>query len=212
MAPTKNLVAFDLRGIFVTPGNFEFGNAGRKIAFGENLPLVQSPDGYTMLFNPYDFPSGGVTNPLFAYYPGKFASPVGQNGSQVATLNPFIAFGKNLPRRAFGYQDDPWLDDGIKIQAPLTDTELKFGYAIDASWMQVDAVNDPLVDFPLEANCLRHTKLLITFRNRCLHFPAVRPQSRSQSETIRVPTRSTLSQWKPRIFSSAEIFNSQQCI
>jgi len=154
MAPTKNLVAFDVRGIFITPANFEFGNAGRKIAFGDNLPLMQSPDGYTALFNPYDFPSGGISNPLFAYYPGKFASPVGQNGSQVATLNPFVAFGKNLPRRAFGYQDDPWLNNGVHIQAPLMDTELKFGYAVDASWMKVDVVNDPLVDFPPEANCL----------------------------------------------------------
>jgi len=154
MAPTKKLVVFDVRGIFITAGNFEFGNGGRKIAFHETLPLMLGTDGYTVLFNPLDFPYGGVANPLFAYYPGRFSSPASGDGSQVATLNPYTSFGTELPRRMFGASDEPWIQAGVSIQAPVTANELKFGYAINASWMKLDEVDDPLTDFPPEANCL----------------------------------------------------------
>ena len=109
------------------------------------------PDGYTPLFNPTEFPEGSAPWPILGYIKGKYAT----YDSLTATLNPFVAYGIDLPRRVFiaGTSESRT----VLINTPSL--PLEFGYAVDASWFPVDEVNDPVEDFPIEANCLEPYKI-----------------------------------------------------
>jgi hypothetical protein len=51
---------FDVRGIFISESDFTFPVSGREIAWGDGVPRMLNPDGYTSLFNPTEYPP---TNP-----------------------------------------------------------------------------------------------------------------------------------------------------
>jgi hypothetical protein len=135
---------FDVRGIFISQADFTFPSSAQTIALGDTVPRMLDPDGYTSLFNPDDFPS---TIPSYlGYIPGKRAT----GGDLTSTINPFIAFRKDAPRRMF--EPGGWETKNIRIHAPAG--SLHFGYAVDVCWQPVDNVVDPLTDFPPDANCL----------------------------------------------------------
>ncbi len=135
---------FDVRGIFIAQTDFTFPVSGRKIAWGDEVPRMLNPDGYTPLFNPTEYPP---TFPAaLAYIPGKYAT----GGDLSATLNPFVAYRKDAPRRMF--EAGGAETRTARIYAPPG--PIHFGYAVDACWEPVENVIDPLTDFPPEANCL----------------------------------------------------------
>ncbi|MFH1677002.1 MAG: hypothetical protein ABIC40_08240 [bacterium] len=137
------LTGFDVRGIFISESNFEFPVSGRKIAWGTDLPIVLNADGYTSLFNPTEFPP--TSPPALGYIKGKFST----NGDLTATLNPYMAFRKNAPRCMF----EPGGSETRTVKLYLPSGPVHFGYAVDVNWVPVGTVIDPLIDFPLTANC-----------------------------------------------------------
>jgi hypothetical protein len=135
---------FDVRGIFIAQTDFTFPVSGRKIALGDSVPRMLNPDGYTPLFNPTEFPP--TTPPALGYIAGKHST----GGDLTATLNPFLAYRKEAPRRMF--EAGASETRTVKIHAPSG--PIHFGYAVDACWQLVENVIDPVKDFPPDANCL----------------------------------------------------------
>jgi hypothetical protein len=111
-----------------------------------------NPDGYTPLFNPTEYPP---TKPAaFGYIPGKWAT----GGDLSATLNPFVAYRRDTPRRMFEAGGSE--TQTIKLHVPPE--PFHFGYAVDACWQLVPhEIVDPLVDFPPDANCLEAYEISI---------------------------------------------------
>ena len=86
---------FDVRGIFIAQTDFTFPVSGRKIGWGDTVPRMLNPDGYTPLFNPTEYPQ---TFPAaLGYIPGKYAT----GGDLSATLNPYVAYRRDAPRCMF---------------------------------------------------------------------------------------------------------------
>ncbi len=135
---------FDMRFIFITDANYTFPGSGKRVSFNGSNPRIMNPAGFTTLFNPTDFPYNEKT-PILTYFPGIIS-----NGDDFsATLNPFIAFGRENPRRMIESGEE----DHRRAQLNIPSGPLKFGYAVDACWMEIDTWNDPVNDFPPEANC-----------------------------------------------------------
>jgi len=142
---------FDVRGVLVTDGDTLFPVSNRFVSIdGSNLTLID-PDGYTALFNPVEFPEGSAQWPILGYIKGKMA--FGDNFT--GTLNPFMAFCKDKPRRMF----EAGSSETVTIKLKYPSAPFEFGYVVDASWMKVDDVIDPETDFPPEANCLEPYKV-----------------------------------------------------
>ncbi|MCK4720259.1 hypothetical protein KAU08_06350, partial [bacterium] len=146
-----NLTAFDLRGIIINGADYTFPANNRSVGMGNSKLVLLNPDGYTTLFNPTEFPEDSGMPPILRYYPGKLKL----DGDLSSTLNPFIAYFQNFPRRVFYV----WLAEIRNIHVRLPDGPVEFGYAVDVSWMPVENVVDPLVDFPPEANCVEAYKI-----------------------------------------------------
>jgi len=136
---------FDVRGIFISDGETYFPESDKWLSFDGTNPRLLNPDGYTHLFNPTDFPEGSAPYPALAYIKGKMAT----NGDLSATLNPFVAYGVANERRMFPVGASE--SRTVRIHVPLA--PIKFGYAVDVSWVPVQDVVDPLIDFPPQANC-----------------------------------------------------------
>jgi formylglycine-generating enzyme required for sulfatase activity len=137
---------FDVRGIVITGSDYTFPESGRKISWtGEHIRVL-SPDGYTTLFNPTEYPETGPGPPSLHYITGHYAP----GGDLSATLNPFMCYNPEAERRVFGAGS--WSTRTIYLQ--LVPGPLEFGYAVDACWEPVEGpISDPLTDFPLSANC-----------------------------------------------------------
>jgi hypothetical protein len=135
---------FDVRGIFISGADFTFPVSGRKIAWGDTVPRMLNPDGYTPLFNPTEYPPANP--PALGYIPGKKAT----GGDLSATLNPFVAYRRDAPRRMF----EAGGSETRTVTLYVPPGPIHFGYAIDACWQPVDQVIDPITDFPMSANCL----------------------------------------------------------
>ncbi len=141
------LTGFDVRGVFVTDADYHFPESDRWIAWGEDIPRLLLPNGYTTLFNPWEYPYPGAGPDIFRYIPGKFAP----GGMLQSTLNGYVAYGREAPRCMFpsggAETRTVWLS--------VPDGPLKFGYVVDCCWKKVDGqVTDPVTDFPPDANCL----------------------------------------------------------
>lgn len=150
------LTAFDVRGIFIAGSDYTFASSGRKVAWGDTVPRLMNPDGYTFLFNPTEFPESNPGPPWQKYIPGKFAP----GGDLNATLNPFVSYATEVPRRMF----ESGAQESRMVHLRLPAGPLEFGYAVDASWVDVDGpVTDPLVDFPPEANCSEAYKVDVPY-------------------------------------------------
>jgi hypothetical protein len=137
---------FDVRGIFISKADYAFPPSGRMLAWGNSVPRLMNYDGYTSLFNPTEYPDTLPVPPALKYIPGNKAT----GGDLSSTLNPFIAYRKDAPRRMFEAGGEETRTFSIKAPSG----PIHFGYAVDACWYPVGTVVDPLVDFPLSANCL----------------------------------------------------------
>ncbi len=137
--------AFDVRGILIGNSDYTFPLSGRIVAWGDDQLRFLNADGYTALFNPEEFPEDSPGPPALKYIPGKWK--VGSDFS--ATLNPYLAYCEDQPRRIF-------TAGSVQTRTAvlhLPSGPLKFGYAVEACWVPVENVVDPLTDFPPEANC-----------------------------------------------------------
>ncbi len=145
------LTGFDVRGVLVTDGDTLFPANNRFVSLDGSNPHLLNPDGFTNLFNPVEFPPGSAQWPILGYIPGKFA--IGDDFT--GTLNPFMAFCKDNPRRMF----EAGATETVTIDLKYPSTPFEFGYVVDASWVKVDDVIDPVTDFPPEANSLEPYRL-----------------------------------------------------
>ena len=103
-----------------------------------------NPDGFTPDFNPTEYPYANP--PALGYIDGKHAT----GGNLTATLNPFVAYRRDAPRRMF----EAGSSDTRTVQIYAPTGPIHFGYAVDACWAPAGNVVDPVKDFPPEANCL----------------------------------------------------------
>ena len=145
---------FDVRGVLVTDGDTLFPGSNRLVSLDGSSPTLINPDGYTNLFNPVEFPPGSAQWPILGYFPGKLAFGDDFTG----TLNPFMAFCKDNPRRMF----EAGATEKVTVNLKYPALPFEFGYVVDASWIKVDDVIDPVTDFPPDANCLE--PYLLDFR------------------------------------------------
>ena len=134
---------FDVRGIVVSGSDYTFPISGKTISWiGDHIKLL-SPDGYTSVFNPTEFPSDKPGPDALKYIKGKMST----GGSLTATLNPFIAFMRDSERRNFA----PGKSETKKFMLKLVPGKLEFGYIVDACWAPVAGpITDPIKDFPPE--------------------------------------------------------------
>jgi hypothetical protein len=140
-----NHTIFDVRGITIFNGSFQFPMSGLSMPdrnFGDGE--LMNADGYTTLYNPTT--AGHGTE---GYLEGKVATDTTPN----ATLNGFKRFVSDKPgnaRNAFWPQDTVVVTFQIREPSPLV-----FGYAVDANWEPpiTKPVVDPMTDFSLSANC-----------------------------------------------------------
>ena len=140
---------FDVRGICMFNGTHSFPSqaltvSDKSIGEGE---LVNA-DGFTTLYSTET--AGKGPGGMQGYIQGKLATPT----IPVAKLNGFKCYSTLSPdnvRNAF-YGADV-LTRSYDIDMP--DGPLVFGYAVDACWVAPlkSPVTDPMIDFPLKANC-----------------------------------------------------------
>jgi len=150
-ADAVKLTGFDIRGVLVTDGDTLFPVNNRFVTLDGSNPTLINPDGYTALFNPVEFPADAAPCPILGYFPGKFEFGDDFSG----TLNPFMAYCKDKPRRMF----EAGATEAVTINLKYASVPFEFGYVVDASWIKVSGVVDPVTDFPPEANCLEPYRL-----------------------------------------------------
>jgi len=147
--PTANLTGFDVRGIAMFDGSYEWVDLGlyspdRTQGDGE---LVNA-DGYTTLY--HGATAGSGPGGFQGYYEGKFASDTVPG----AQLNGFKRLSSTIPSNSRNmFLAGTQVTETFDIDMP--DSDFIFGYAVDASWVPADniPVTDPETDFPAEANC-----------------------------------------------------------
>jgi len=158
-ADKPNLTGFDVKGILIAPGVFEFNELDVPVTW-----LINN-DGFTRWWNPVEFTEGG----LFGYTPGIYAN----RPPEILTgqVNPYKYFADVLEAETDVYQlnsVDIDMEGGrgmfssgasntrrYRIRFPLDPTpRIEYGYAVDASW-EAPSVKPPENlpdDFPIEAN------------------------------------------------------------
>jgi formylglycine-generating enzyme required for sulfatase activity len=143
----KQYTGFDVRAIVVTNSDYTFPLSGRSVSRnGDHLKMVYA-DGYTNVFNPTEFPSDPDVQAALRYIKGK--KSVGDDLS--ATLNPYIVYMRDSERRHFPAGQA----ETNKFMFQLPSGPIEFGYIVDVCWTPVSGqVNNPVEDFPQEANCL----------------------------------------------------------
>ena len=149
-----NFTSFDVRGILMFGGSLTFPTAGmnvpdRILGDGELL----NADGYTTLYNPLTSGHG-----MESYLKGELASEPPPS----CILNAFRRFtseGSGNSRNAFYAADEVTVRYTIIPPAPFV-----FAYAVDACWAPpiTKPVEDPMTDFPPEANCPEPWRILIS--------------------------------------------------
>jgi len=149
---------FDVRGICIFTGTHQFPSKGLTVSdrsAGEG-ELINA-DGFTTLYNSETAGSG--PGGLQGYIQGKLASTT----VPISKLNGYRCYNSPEPgnvRNAF--YGDTTLTRTYDIDMP--DGPLVFGYAVDACWILPikKPVTDPMIDFPLGANCPEPWKIVAT--------------------------------------------------
>jgi len=161
------LTGYDVRGIIITGSDYSLPASGRRIAWGDDLPVMIYPDGYTPLFNPSEYPESSAS-PLLTYTTGRLAW--GANLS--STLNPYMAYFKDRSPRYFQPGDHD--TQTFRLYAP--DGAFSFGYAVSARWVDAgNKANQPIKYFPPEAKCPE------AYRIDTMVWPDIQPSPGSQA-------------------------------
>jgi len=149
--PGMNLTGFDVRGIAMFDGSHNFPSLGLSMpdaSLGDG-ELVNA-DGYTSLYNSLTVGEG--PGGLQGYIDGKFST----DEIPDANINGYkrhVSIDPLNTRNAF-YSGHS-ITETYEIDFPDPPSPWVFGYAVDASWVPPDVlpVEDPMTDFPPEANC-----------------------------------------------------------
>jgi hypothetical protein len=149
-----NLSAFDVRGIIMFKGGYQF--PASKLSMSDSVTgdgELINPDGYTSLYN-----SGTANHGMEGYSKGKWATSQLPN----AKLNGYKRFVSALTgntRNVFIAGDQITVKYLTKMPSPFV-----FGYAVDANWAPptTKPVTNPQTDFGPEANCPEPWKLEVT--------------------------------------------------
>ncbi len=152
------LTAFDVRGIVMLPGSYQFPNAGVDVSWEQaGDPVLVGADGYTRLFNPDEFPEDSEGPPALGYITGRFAMP----GVDVASLNPYLIFvpSGDYERNYF----PPGQSASRTYDLKLPPGPIELGYAVDCCWELMDGeVNEIPDDFPISVNCAEAYKIWVS--------------------------------------------------
>jgi hypothetical protein len=181
---------FDVCGVFITEGTIVSPwDTDLTYANPRVDPTCLNPDGHTRWMNPSEFLTGDV----FGYMPGFWGtSESSENSGFVAgaTLNPFKYFAHGLsPDSSL----EEWLQDpesvdnrgmfptgatcarDYEILFPIVGGKIVFvfNYAVLANWIAPDVIppNDPLQDFPREANAGWPVHVIATDQSRVYYTP-----------------------------------------
>jgi len=148
---------FDARGIVMFSANAEFSQSGLTWSdVSSDAAGLLNADGYTTLYNPSTEGSG--PGGLQGYQDGKLATIEIPD----AKLNGFVRFNSGP---ADNQRNEFLAGDSVlqALEIKFPDEPLVFGYAVDISWAppSVIPVEDPVTDFPPEANCTEPWKIEI---------------------------------------------------
>jgi hypothetical protein len=152
---------FDVRGIFMADGS-SVSQHDPGIVYAQppagggpaDQAYMMNPDGYTRWWNATEFID---PMPLLSFKPGK----IGMDPNPSATLNPYKYFadelasegdvaGLSVENRGTFSPSGEINHRNYKIQFPVNGgPQLKFNYAIDASWYQPDPAYKP--EYPIES-------------------------------------------------------------
>ena len=158
---SPDFTIFDVRGIMIFQGSKVFPASYENFLFTSNPSLgegaLMNPDGYTTLFNPAT--SGNGPGGIFGYEKARWASDAWPNSN----LNGFkrhISPGPENTRNALyaaSYAE-------AQYELKFSTGGFVFGYAVDCSWAPplTQPVQDPMLDFPPDANALEPWKIAIT--------------------------------------------------
>ncbi|MFH1676082.1 MAG: hypothetical protein ABIC40_03570, partial [bacterium] len=143
---------FDVRGIAMFGGSFEFPNLGLLTTRASNDDYcLLNADGYTRLFNAPEYTQSG----MFGYSKGKLLPPTWPNPTN--TLNAFKAYYSDGQSEDVGGRRAFFAGDQVNrtYQIKKSDFQaLRFWYAVDASWKPPTGTEPyDLSDFGLDANC-----------------------------------------------------------
>jgi len=140
-----NLTGFDVRGIAMFGGDFQFPALGLTASSNmEDNPELLNPDGHTTLYNPSTEGNG-----YQGYLKGKMAPSF---AAPNAKLNAYKVYYSDPNRRYFLAGANLTSPTPYLIRSPLK--VFTFGYAVDASWAKpTTPVNVP-GSFPLAANSI----------------------------------------------------------
>jgi hypothetical protein len=146
---------FDVRGIFMSDGTMAVGSVPGLFRAGPGEARVLNADGYTRWWNPSEF---GPEGKIFGFQMGR----AGFQYHPSATVNPYKYFADDLdpiegvelldPATRGTFSTMPGLNTrNYVIQFPMDGPkpDLRFQYAIDASWYPPDPAYAP--DYPIEA-------------------------------------------------------------
>ncbi len=156
--PNPNLTGFDVRGIVMFDGSYEYPVAelnasDRSAGDGE----VINADGYTTLY--WSGTEGSGPGGLEGYTRGRFATEQAPNG-QLNAFKRYVSDDVDNTRNAF------YAGDAVTVTYDIDMPEGGFvlGYAVDACWAPASSkpVTDPMTDFPPEANCPEPWKIVVT--------------------------------------------------
>ena len=149
---------FDVRGIMMFPGSKTFPSAGLTASnFQAGDGYILNADGFTTLYNPTTIGNG--PGGLHGYFKGNFATV----DFPECDLNPFKRYRSDDPvntRNAlYGGGTAVTTYDVVFPTGPFF-----FGYAVDANWESplVEPVENPITDFPPEANCPEPWKIEVS--------------------------------------------------
>jgi len=153
-----NLTGFDVRGIAMFSGSYEFPASGLNVSdrwLGDGA-LVNA-DGYTTLYNYSTMGSG--PGGLEGYIEGKLSTAATPD-SLLNGFKRFISSGSQNTRNAF-YSGDAIT---VTYEIDMPSDEFIFGYAVDASWAPAVSkpVQNPIDDFGPDANCPEAWKIAVT--------------------------------------------------
>lgn len=153
------LTGFDIRGIFIMDGDFEFPEQNLKWGYyGANNYSIVNADGYSTLWCPVLWPMDKFHRPLFEYYEGE-AAITGYNAT--GTLNPYKEF-YSLPER-HALEMGAVVNQHYYFRFPPNPGAATFnlGYAFDCGYNLPNPVQNPDVpeDFPPDANALEAYKI-----------------------------------------------------
>ena len=151
-----NLTVFDVRGIMMFNGSHVFPASGLTISdssMGDGELL--NAEGYTTLYNGSTF---GEAGDLFTYFPGNLSTPTIPDSE----LNGFLRYiAPENPRNAL--YPEYYVKQTYFLKMP-TSGMFSLGYAVDANWWPpIDTpVDNPMIDFDLNANCPEPWKITVT--------------------------------------------------